>query len=108
MRTMEIRRINYRQTGLIGPLTVNKRVFLQSSSRATFSYTSNRFTLVTLHGGALVTVTQDGSGHLTKITNAEGGLRTFTYNGTSHRLESDQKQALASYTYGSEREKGSG
>src|SRR5207247_8226685 len=45
------------------------------------------------------TVTVDGSGDLTNLTNPDGGLRTFTYD-SSHRMTNDKFSLLnATFAY---------
>ncbi|HEV3256736.1 MAG TPA: hypothetical protein VG013_07655, partial [Gemmataceae bacterium] len=65
----------------------------------TFSYTSGLLATVAEPGNRVITLTHDGSGNMTGIVNADGGLRTLAYDSV-HRLVNDRWGPLnATFSY---------
>ena len=71
---------------------------MYDGGQTTFIYSGGLLSEVDEPGGRRVLVTHSG-GDLTGVTNADGGARTFGYDGT-HHLTSDQRLPLsAAYGY---------
>ncbi len=66
---------------------------------ATFAYTSNLLSSITLPGSRTFSMTYDGSGNLTGIADPAGGLHTLAYD-ASHRLTNERIGPLnTTYAY---------